>query len=59
MSVGHWALARIKPETASLMGMALFFDTHAGSWDDAPMRAAGLDPRPATTFIKEAALIGH
>lgn len=52
LSVGHHALARIKPEIASLMGMSLFSDTHAGSWDDAPLREAGIDPRPATAFIQ-------
>ncbi len=55
MSIGHRALSRIKPEMASLMGMALFFDTHPGTWDDTPLREAGIDPRPATAFIKEAA----
>jgi len=35
-----------------LMGMSLFSDTHAGSWDDAPLREAGIDPRPATAFIQ-------
>jgi NADH dehydrogenase len=55
MSIGHRALARIKPEMASLMGMALFFDTHQSAWDDAPLREAGIDPRPATAFIEEAA----
>jgi NADH dehydrogenase len=52
LSVGHHALARIKPEIASLMGMSLFSDTHAGSWDDAPLREAGIDPQPATAFIQ-------
>lgn len=53
MSIGHHALARIKPEIASLMGMALFSDTHPGNWDDAPLRQIGVDPRPATAFIRE------
>jgi NADH dehydrogenase len=54
MSIGHLALARIKPEVASLMGMALFFDTHPGTWDDGPLREAGIEPRPATAFIRAA-----
>ena len=53
MSVGHVALARIKPEVASLMGMALYFDTHPGTWDDQPLRQIGITPRPATAFIQE------
>ncbi len=56
MSIGHWALARMKPEVASLMGMALFFDTHPGTWDDGPLREAGIEPRPASAFIKAATL---
>ena len=55
LSVGHRALARIKPEIASLMGMALFADTRPGASDDTPLREAGITPRPATEFIKDAA----
>jgi hypothetical protein len=55
MSVGHRALARIKPEIASLMGMALSSDTQPGTWDDKPLREIGITPRPATAFIKEEA----
>jgi NADH dehydrogenase len=54
MSIGHLALARIKPEVASRMGMALFSDTHPGTWDDRPLREAGIEPRPATAFIRSA-----
>lgn len=56
LSVGHRVLARPKPEIASLMGMALYADTHPATWDDAPLREAGIDPRPATHFIRELAL---
>lgn len=52
MSVGHRVMGRIKPDVASLMGMALYADTHPPTWDDAPLRAAGIEPRPATTFIR-------
>lgn len=55
LSIGHRVLARIKPEVASLMGMALFFDTHPGTWDDGPLREAGIEPRPASAFIRAAA----
>lgn len=51
LSIGCRAVAGWKPETASLMGMALFFDTHPGTWDDAPLREIGIEPRPATAFI--------
>jgi hypothetical protein len=55
LALGHRVLARIKPEIASLMGMALYFDTHPGTWDDAPLRDIGLTPRPATAFIRDEA----
>lgn len=55
MAVGHRALARIKPEIASLMGMALSSDTQPGTWDDQPLREIGITPRPATAFIQEEA----
>lgn len=54
LRVGHRALARVKPEIASLMGMALYTDTHAATWDDQPLRDAGIDPRSTTAFIQEA-----
>jgi uncharacterized protein YbjT (DUF2867 family) len=53
MSMGHVALSHLKPEIASLMGMALYADTHPGTWDDQPLRDIGITPRPATTFIRE------
>ncbi len=56
LSVGRRALSRPKPEIASLMGMALYSDTHPATWDDAPLRAAGITPRPAGEFIRTAAL---
>lgn len=34
LSIGCRALAGLKPEVASLMGMALYLDTHPGTWDD-------------------------
>jgi len=55
LTIGHRLLGRIKPDLASIMGMALFFDTHPGTWDDTPLRQAGIDPRPATEYIQRAA----
>jgi NADH dehydrogenase len=51
LSVGHRALGRIKPEVASLMGMALYADTHPATWDDAPLRAIGIEPRSTLATI--------
>jgi NADH dehydrogenase len=54
LSAGHRVLARPKPEIASLMGMALYADTHPATWDDAPLRDVGIVPRPATEYIRTA-----
>jgi NADH dehydrogenase len=51
LRLGSIVLAGLKPELASLMGMALFSDTHPATWDDAPLRAVGIEPRPVTAFI--------
>ncbi len=55
LSIGRRVLARARPEIASLMGMALYSDQHPSTWDDEPLRAMGLSPRPATAFIRDAA----
>lgn len=57
LSVGRRVLARPKPEVASLMGMALYADTHPATWDDGPLRDAGIEPRPVERFI--AGLVGQ
>jgi NADH dehydrogenase len=45
-------LARpIKPEVASLMGMALAADRSVATWDDAPLRERGIDARPVSEAI--------
>ncbi|MCA1783489.1 MAG: SDR family oxidoreductase [Dermatophilaceae bacterium] len=53
LAVAGRLMSRPKPALASLMGMALHFDTHPSTWDDQPLREAGIDPRPATAYIKE------
>ena len=55
LSLGHRALSRLKPEIASLMGMALYSDTHPATWDDTPLRAAGIEPRSTLARITELA----
>ncbi len=51
LSVGHRVLVRVKPDLALGMGLQLFFDTHASTWDDKPLRDSGIEPRPAGEFI--------
>jgi NADH dehydrogenase len=57
LSIGRRALARTKPELASLMGLALWSDTHPPTWDDTPLRTAAIEPRPVEAFI--ASLVGQ
>jgi NADH dehydrogenase len=54
LSVGHRLLARVQPDITLGFGLALFFDAHASTWDDAPLRKAGIEPRPASAFIARA-----
>lgn len=50
---GSRILRPLKPELATLMGLGLMMDDGA-SWDDRPLRALGIDPRPASAYIAEA-----
>ena len=55
LSFASRLLARPKPVIASLMGMALYNDTHPSPWDDQPLREAGIESRAATAYIKASA----
>jgi uncharacterized protein YbjT (DUF2867 family) len=41
LAAGSRALARAKPELATLMGLSLMFDSGDAPWDDAPLRELG------------------
>lgn len=45
-------LARPKPALASIFGGGLVVDLVEPRWDDAPLRERGIDPRPASAFIR-------
>ena len=51
LEAGHRDLAQTQPEMALGMGLQLFFDRHASTWDDTPLREADVEPRPAIGFI--------
>lgn len=52
-------LARpIKPEVASMMGMALAADRSVATWDDTPLRERGINPRPVSEAIAAMAAAG-
>jgi uncharacterized protein YbjT (DUF2867 family) len=51
LTVGSRVLAGRKPELASVMGLELNADRHPPTWDAEPLRAVGVDPRPASAYI--------
>ena len=51
LAVGRRVLAPFRQELASVMGLALFADTVPERWDDAPLRALGIEPRPASAYL--------
>jgi NADH dehydrogenase len=51
LAVGARVTRRLKPEVASLMGMALAADTSTITWTDAPLRERGIEPRSVTQAI--------
>jgi uncharacterized protein YbjT (DUF2867 family) len=51
LRVGASVLSRWKPEVASLMGMALYSDTHAITWTAQPLTDRGIQPRTTTEYI--------
>ena len=51
ITLAHPVLTRVRPDMALGMGLQLFFDRHASTWDDTPLRDVGIDGRPATEFI--------
>jgi uncharacterized protein YbjT (DUF2867 family) len=46
------ALWNTKPALASMLGIALFNDTHPSTSDDAPLRELGIEPRAASDYIR-------
>lgn len=53
LTVGSRALAPVKPELATVMGLALMFELGDAPWDDAPLRQLGIEPQPPRDFIRE------
>lgn len=54
LDVASRALWNMKPALASMLGIALFNDTHASITHDAPLRDAGIQPRSASDYIQSA-----
>jgi uncharacterized protein YbjT (DUF2867 family) len=47
------ATARVKPEVSSVLGLSLMMDLGQVRWDDAPLRERGIDPQPASAFVRD------
>jgi uncharacterized protein YbjT (DUF2867 family) len=53
--LGMRVLNRPNPALASVFGAGLLQDLVAADWDDGPLREAGIEPRPATEFLRQQA----
>jgi NADH dehydrogenase len=53
LTAGATLLRRIKPNLASVMSQALFADRRPSQADDAPLKALGVEPTPAGSFIRQ------
>lgn len=52
LAAGARLLKRIKPNLASVMGQSLMADQRPSQADDAPLRDLGVEPTPASGFIR-------
>lgn len=48
-------LSRRRDALASALGAGLTSDVNEATWDDKPLRQRGIDPKPASDFLKEQA----
>jgi uncharacterized protein YbjT (DUF2867 family) len=53
LRAGAVGLRRLRPEIASVMGIALGADLHAPAWDDGPLRELGIQPRTVAAYAAE------
>jgi uncharacterized protein YbjT (DUF2867 family) len=58
LRIARRALAPLKPELASLMGLGLAMDLRDEPWDEGPLRELGIEPARASDFIREAVAAG-
>ena len=57
LAVWSKALWTAKPALASMLGITLYNDTHPSTADDEPFRAAGIEARTASDYIRAAAAV--
>jgi NADH dehydrogenase len=53
LRIGSYALRRLNPALASVMGQALAADLADSREDDVPLRALGITPKPVSRYIEE------
>ena len=53
LRIGSAFLSPFKQELSSVMGLALHLDDTPARWDDRPLRALGVEPRPASRYLRE------
>jgi uncharacterized protein YbjT (DUF2867 family) len=53
LKAGMRLVYRPRPAMSSLMGLGFMLDTVTPTWDDAPLRARGIEPRPASDFLQK------
>jgi hypothetical protein len=58
LAAGAALLSRIKPNLASVIGQSLSADQRPSQADDAPLRALGGEPTPASAFIRWVVISG-
>lgn len=52
LRVASRLLARVRPGLGSVMGMALHGDIEEFATTDAPLREAGIEPRPVSAYVR-------
>jgi uncharacterized protein YbjT (DUF2867 family) len=58
LRAGMRVLRRVRPELASVMGLALSADLDDARWTDAPLRALGIEPRGIREYVNETVAAG-
>jgi hypothetical protein len=53
MVAGSRALRPVKPEIASVLALALYFDRHDATCTAEPLRELGITPRTAADYLAE------
>jgi uncharacterized protein YbjT (DUF2867 family) len=58
LRAGMRVLRRVRPEIASIIGLALFADLEDAHWTDAPLRALRIEPRGVREYAQQSMRAG-